>query len=497
MIQTLRYIKVSKFMPLLLVLTPWVAAARPIIYTTGFCGGPNSCSGYAVAEIDGATDSVLGYLTFNNVTPNSIFISQDGTKLYLDVGSAIAVIDIPAQTLDRLIPVDSLSIAAVVDPTNGYLYATGVYTGQYFGDYHGGLYAIDVSNLDQYFTQITASIDLGKNTKSSHSITVSPDGGHIYVGNENNTVSVVDTKTETAVASINTSGPPAAITMSPDGRKAYVVDTYITDGSDLSGALDIIDTEKNVIYTTIKLGHDPYDIAISPNGSKAYVSEECYSANYSNCSNSYIAVYDTATWNLIKTYTNPYWGFNGQGMAISPDGTRLYVADLSDDLAVIDTTTGAMVDRILLSVQPVAEGRYVSIGPGALIAYNTSAQGTLGEQVSGSVAPVGNTTSCSVIYKVLEQPENGILTLNSSTGDWTYTPKKSNFSGRDSFTWRGEAISSSTCASADSPTSLVSNAAAVTITLSANGNGSSSGGGVVSIEALLFLGLLSVFTKRL
>jgi serine/threonine-protein kinase len=64
--------------------------------------------------------------------------------------------------------------------------------------------------------------DVGKNPQD---ITYAPDGRHFYTANVNdNTVTVVDTTTDTATARVYTGKSPTSVTVLPNGRKAYVTD---------------------------------------------------------------------------------------------------------------------------------------------------------------------------------------------------------------------------------------------------------------------------------
>jgi len=103
-----------------------------------------------------------------------------------------------------------------------------------------------------------------------------------YVTNEgSNSVSVIDTATNTVVGSpITVGSQPIGIAITPNGAYAYVTNTG-------SNSVSVIDTATNtVVGNPISVGSYPYDIAITPNGAYAYVTKEG--------SNS-ISVIDTAT----------------------------------------------------------------------------------------------------------------------------------------------------------------------------------------------------------
>ena len=89
-------------------------------------------------------------------------------------------------------------------------------------------------------------------------------------------------------------------------------------------------------------------IQISPDGTKAYVSRSSTSDPIFNT----IFVIDLATMTTIKEILLPAPGVP-HGLALTPDGTKLYVANLSlDRVSIIDAVNDGYVDDIpLLRVQ--------------------------------------------------------------------------------------------------------------------------------------------------
>ncbi|MFF8373804.1 YncE family protein [Streptomyces lydicus] len=89
-------------------------------------------------------------------------------------------------------------------------------------------------------------------------IALTPGGGRGYVANRaSNTLSVIDTATNTVTATIAAAGGPTFLAVSPDGTRAYV--TLFDDG-----ALGVIDTATNTV--TIPVGNGPTCIAVTPQG---------------------------------------------------------------------------------------------------------------------------------------------------------------------------------------------------------------------------------------
>src|SRR5256885_2255641 len=101
----------------------------------------------------------------------------------------------------------------------------------------------------------------------------------------------------------------------------------------ISNTVSVIDTATNTVVATIPVGLAPLGVAITPDGTRAYV------ANGSNI----VSVIDTATNTVVATI--PVGVEAGPvGVAITPDGTRAYVANiLSNTVSVIDTATNTVV----------------------------------------------------------------------------------------------------------------------------------------------------------
>ena len=79
-----------------------------------------------------------------------------------------------------------------------------------------------------------------------------------YVTNAgSDTVSVIDTATNTVTATIPVGSTPVRAAVTPDGTRAYVTNA----GSD---TVSVIDTATNTVTTTIPVGNVPVGVAIAP-----------------------------------------------------------------------------------------------------------------------------------------------------------------------------------------------------------------------------------------
>lgn len=88
---------------------------------------------------------------------------------------------------------------------------------------------------------------------------------YAYIANTtSNDVAVIDTATNTVVATIGVGAFPYGVAVSPGSLKVYV--TNISDAT-----VSVIDATTNTVVATIGVGLDPYGVAVSPDGTRAYV----------------------------------------------------------------------------------------------------------------------------------------------------------------------------------------------------------------------------------
>ena len=86
-----------------------------------------------------------------------------------------------------------------------------------------------------------------------------------YVTNAwDDTVSVIDTISNTVVDTINVGDYPYGLAITPNNNLVYVVNTS-------DDTVNVIDTSSNTVVNTIAVGDGPLGIAITPGGNLAYV----------------------------------------------------------------------------------------------------------------------------------------------------------------------------------------------------------------------------------
>ena len=127
------------------------------------------------------------------------------------------------------------------------------------------------------------------------------------------------------------------VAVSPDGSRLYVVSSvyaydFDTETYVYSGFLDLINTATNTVVATVVVGAGPLGIAVSPDGSCVYVA---------NVGGDSVSVINTATNTVVATVPVSW---NPVGVAVSPDSSRVYV-----------TTNGNRSVAVIAAAPSVAE----------------------------------------------------------------------------------------------------------------------------------------------
>lgn len=145
---------------------------------------------------------------------------------------------------------------------------------------------------------------------------------------------------------------------------------YVNSDFSMENRVSVIDTNTNTVVTTIPHAQwAPNILAITPNGKFVYAS---WADSFT--SDSFVSVIDTATNTIITEIplvpSNP-----PTGLAITPDGTRVYVTLLDNTVRVIDTATNTVVATI---PTPSGTGFGIAILPNGGFAYVALDSGNIG-----------------------------------------------------------------------------------------------------------------------
>src|ERR671911_430896 len=208
------------------------------------------------------------------------------------------------------IDVNTFPIGIAVNPSTNKLYVVNEYSNT-------------VSVIDTNTDTVKSTISLGN---FPYGIDINPLNNRIYITNRgSNTVSVLDGSVDTKLHDIAVGKSPVGIAVNPLSNKIYVTD-IITD------TVTVIDGETNEISAKIPVGKKPTGLAVDIPDKKGE-NNRLYVANYDSDS---VSVIDTTTNEVISNITSI--GDSPVGIAINSISNKLYVSNIeSNTVAVIDT----------------------------------------------------------------------------------------------------------------------------------------------------------------
>jgi YVTN family beta-propeller protein len=267
---------------------------------------------------------------------------------------------------------------------------------------------------------------------------------YVYIANSgDDTVSVIDTATDTVIHTVSIGSYPCAVAVTPDGSKVYVASLR-------DNAVYVFDTATNTIITRIYGMFGPWDLSVTPDGREVYV------ANKENPSPG-VAVINTTT-NTVETYVRfgyppdmPYNSRLSNRVTVTPDGSKVYVASDSE-IYVIDTATKAVTPTGLLigysqgiAITPDGKKAYVAnTGEGTNVSVINTKTNTvkatinLGSTPSGAVIPNGIAISPNGKNAYVTRNDGTVSIIDTATDKVKYTVIC--FWGRDTGTFGNVAI---------------------------------------------------------
>jgi len=275
----------------------------------------------------------------------------------VEIGT-VYLIDAATNTVTATVPVGNYPKEVAVSPDGTKVYVTN----------EGDSEISTVSVIDTATNTVTATVNVGARPRG---IAISPDGTKAYVMNYgSNEISIIDTANDTVTATMNTENP-LGIAISPDGTKVYVTN----NGESVS----VIDTTTNAVTASVPVGGRLDGVAVSPDGTKVYVTNGWYKGDdgpYYALEIGTVSVIDTATNAITATVSV---GHLPLGVAVSPDGTKVYVANFgSANISVIDTETNTVTASVNVGSMPSRLAVTPTLEP-VLPAANFSASPTVGK----------------------------------------------------------------------------------------------------------------------
>ena len=274
-----------------------------------------------LALVDPATNAVVAKVPTGDA-PHEVTVSTDGKYAFVSNYGArtptISIIDLAARQELRRIAVSPLARPHGLAFYDGKLYFTSE-TNQVVGRY------------DPATDKIDAQYQTGQQT--SHMVLISRDGKHMFTANiGGNSISIFDRGADggwTNPTAVPVGRGPEGLDLSPDGRELWTAHSQ-------DGAVSVIDVAQRAVAATIDLKTRRSNrVKFTPDG--AYVLITDLDAGE-------LIVLDARARKEVRRVT---LGHMVEGILISPDGSKAYIAEAGDDsVAIVETKTWTVSGRI-------------------------------------------------------------------------------------------------------------------------------------------------------
>jgi YVTN family beta-propeller protein len=277
-----------------------------------------------------------------------------------------------------------------------------------------------VSVLNGSTDTITATVPVGADPIDT---AVTPDGSQVLSANEGaGTVSVISTATDTVTATIPVTADPDGVVVAPSGTTAYA--SSLAGG----GLISVISLTTDTVTGTIPTGLGPNQMVINSAGTTLYVDQQAQSN---------VLVISLATDTVTATVnlnTSQNWE-----MALSPDGSKLYIASGDNfslpgndsSIEVLSTATNTVTATISLgsvsyptglAISPDGSTIYTADQFGNSVSVISTATDTVTSTITGFSGATGIalTPNGTTAY-VSDVNDNTVKVLNTATGTITAT----------------------------------------------------------------------------
>lgn len=230
---------------------------------------------------------------------------------------------------------------------------------------------------------LAATVPLGGNLGG---VAVAPDGMVAYIAHiDAKSIAILDTTRQVLTREIPLPERPRTVTFSPDGSNAYIT-LYGPQGDPVKGtavgdSLVTVDTKTGFISPPINFGGNAYSAAVTPDGSRVFVADHDFAA---------LTIIEAATGSVKKldVAPNPHW------VAFLNNGEKGYVADHESNVVqVIDPRRETAGTKISVGLSPHS----LAVSPDQQQVYVTNYDAdtvtvidTVNDRVVGSPIRVGH-----------------------------------------------------------------------------------------------------------
>jgi DNA-binding beta-propeller fold protein YncE len=320
--------------------------------------GPAVVDGMYIATLatfDTATNTLVGRVALAGGEgigdPTYVAVTPDGSRAYVGVaGGWVSVVDTALQTLItniRLVPPGTVvgiaqGLATVASPDGKFIYETTYLISD-------GNYVTAVIDSDPASVTYNTVREWIPTSFTPTGMAFTPDGTEFYIMGASGQFRVYNATTRVFLRefTISPQNFPLAFTFSPDGQTMYLPYRSATS------SLQVIDltTSPPSVTASIPVGDDPRGVAVSPDGTRVFVSN---SNQTTPAADHTVLVIDrengSATFNTV--IESVVVGLGPWGITMNPAGTRVYTPNW-DGQSISVVATGYVAPPADASPTPV------------------------------------------------------------------------------------------------------------------------------------------------
>jgi YVTN family beta-propeller protein len=310
------------------IMTPMFAVAAAVVSATLQSSAPAllilNKTDATLVIVDPATNQIRATIPTGD-GPHEVVTSTDGKLAFVSNyggttgGRTISVIDLATRKELRRVDVSPLTRPHGLAFHAGKLYFSAE-ANQVVGRY------------DPVADKVDAQFQTGQTT--THMVLISPDGRHMFTSNiRGNTVSIFDRGSAagewTNAGAVAVGRGPEGLDLSPDGKELWSAHSQ-------DGGVSIIDVATRTVVATIDLKTKRSNrLKFTPDGARVLVSD---------LDTGELIVVDARA---RKELARVALGRMVEGILVTPDGSKAYVAENGDDtVAIVDLKTLAVTGRI-------------------------------------------------------------------------------------------------------------------------------------------------------
>ncbi|MDO9268513.1 MAG: autotransporter-associated beta strand repeat-containing protein [Methylobacter sp.] len=256
----------------------------------------------------------------------------------------------------------------------------------------------------------------------------------LYTPNlDTDNVSVYTTNADGTLTSTSTPGVgngPVDAAVRGDQAFAYVTNVN-------ADTLSVIDTSNHTVVQTIGTGDAPRGVAVSPDGSRVYV------ANNNNSNTVSVFSADALTGQLsLSTTIATGAGSKPRRVVFSQDGSRAYIANQGSagnngSVSIVNTATNAIIGTVAtggqllnMAINPAGTRIYVTSSTNVVFVINTVSQSVIASPATGNL-PFGVAVSPDgAYYYITNNNDHTIQQYDAASNTTIGAPVASAFSPR-------------------------------------------------------------------